>query len=110
MNFQARLKQAIEKSGLTQTQVAKKINVTHASVSRWVNGGSYTMENAIALAKVLNVEPAWLVFGVDDLSAVQTEPPDWEELRNQIEKLAPAYQQIVGVIVAALVQQYAEKK
>lgn len=62
--FWARTKEALEEAHLpaTQVYVAKRLGVRQPSVSEWnVEGGYPTLENAISLAKLLNVNVEWLL-------------------------------------------------
>lgn len=46
---------AIDKAGLTQTQVAEAMHVSKSQVSEWIKGTrNITSANLISLAKVLN--------------------------------------------------------
>ena len=62
--FWARTKEALEEARLpaTQVYVAKRLGVRQPSVSEWnVLGGFPTLENAISLARLLNVNVEWLL-------------------------------------------------
>ncbi|MBQ9601508.1 MAG: helix-turn-helix domain-containing protein [Neisseriaceae bacterium] len=59
-----RIKYKREQFNLSMTQLAKLVNVTHASISQWENGLSKpNAENTNALQKVFGCSVAWLLYG-----------------------------------------------
>lgn len=57
-----RLSKALNDSGLGQRELAEKSHLTESSISHYINGRhAPSKESAEALAKVLNVTPAWLL-------------------------------------------------
>jgi len=59
-----RVKEALGEAGLPDTQVfvARQLKMAQASVALWNRPGGYpTLENAISLAKLLNVNVEWLL-------------------------------------------------
>jgi len=91
----------MEELNFNQTQIAAKLDVSKNAVSKWLNGGTITMENAVKLAELLKVEPAWLIFGVDNLKDLEVQV-DPEQLKQRIEQLSEQNQKIISVIVDAL--------
>lgn len=60
--FIKRLKLAIEKSGLTQTEICDRTGITKGALSSYLSGRYIPKnDNTYKLAKVLNVSPAWLI-------------------------------------------------
>lgn len=61
----ARIKECRTALGLTLDQVAKRIGMTHPSVSGWENGKVATMkaDSFMRLCDVLQVRPIWLWTG-----------------------------------------------
>ena len=62
--FWARTKEALEDARLPATQVyiAKRLSISQPSVSEWNSEGGFpTLENTIALAKLLGVNVEWLL-------------------------------------------------
>jgi len=50
------IQEAIDRSGMSQREVAQAMSVDESTVSRWCNGGcSLTLEHAITLAKLLRI-------------------------------------------------------
>ena len=61
-----RIKQSREKLNLSQTDVAKSLGLRPQSVQQWEEGGSSPRGKRIqALSDLLQVNPYWLLFGVD---------------------------------------------
>ena len=58
------LKELRIKSGLTQIELAEKINTNHKTISSWENGSSLpSLDNFVDLAKVFNVNYPTLFYG-----------------------------------------------
>ena len=54
-----------ERSGLTQTQVAKLVGVSSASVARLEKEGCYDTRTAVKYAKAMNIQPIYLLDGLN---------------------------------------------
>lgn len=63
-NIAKRIREARQKIGLTQAEVARRMGISRTSASIWESGGSVSQENIPRLAKVLKVTPEWLHYGV----------------------------------------------
>ena len=64
--FAIRLKQAMETSGLTATELSKESNVGKSDISNYLNGKYLPKQDkCYLLAKALNVDPGWLMTGVE---------------------------------------------
>ena len=60
-----RLLRAMERAGINQVELAKRIGVTHGTISQYLSDTIVPRQNRIAaMAKVLGVSPAWL-WGFD---------------------------------------------
>ena len=59
-----RITQARLKAGITQAELARRMNISRASVSIWESGGNVSQENILRLAKLLRVTPEWLQYEV----------------------------------------------
>lgn len=61
----ARLKLALAARGITPGTLAKKIQVTRATVHYWFSGSTKKLDsdNLFAAAKILGVRPRWLATG-----------------------------------------------
>lgn len=58
-------KYARERSGLTQTQIAKLVGVAQACVNRLEREGCYNVKTAVKYAKHMNTTPLRLLDGLD---------------------------------------------
>jgi transcriptional regulator with XRE-family HTH domain len=81
-----KLKQIRESKGLTQLELASKMNIIRSTVSRWESGDSIPRVNNIAeICKILNIS----VVEISDLQPINT-----KEINNYIEHL-PKEKQII---------------
>lgn len=62
-NIGLRLRSARRDKGLTQDELAKEAGTNQAVIQKIENGKSLRPRNIMDIAKVLNVNPAWLQFG-----------------------------------------------
>ena len=60
-----RLKYALELRGMKAVDLAKELGLSRASISQWLSSTTKELsaKNALNAAKVLNIDPYWLVFG-----------------------------------------------
>ena len=60
-----RLRQCRQALGRAQSDVAAAVEVSNAAISKWESNGSSAVSAIVALeiARYLNVNPYWLVFG-----------------------------------------------
>ncbi|WP_281537191.1 helix-turn-helix domain-containing protein [Parasutterella excrementihominis] len=79
-----RLKYALDLRGMSAAELARKLGVSKTSVSLWLSSTTKDLAatNALNAAKILEVDPYWLVFG--------TGGPET--------KLTPQEQNILGTI------------
>ncbi|MDH0157330.1 S24 family peptidase [Stutzerimonas stutzeri] len=93
MEFKDRLTQRLKETGLTQSELAKRINVSKTTITFWKTGvNKLSGENLMALAKALRCSARWLATGegapvpeglsldkpwldMDDASNVEQGPP-----------------------------------
>jgi transcriptional regulator with XRE-family HTH domain len=59
-----RIKQARLKAGISQAELARRMNISRASVSIWESGGNVSQDNIVRLSKLLRVTPEWLQYEV----------------------------------------------
>lgn len=63
-DFDDRLRLAIKMKGITQKELAARIGVSEAIVSRWVRGNRFPhAKQLFALAEALDVDAEWLTLG-----------------------------------------------
>lgn len=66
-SFASRLKEATTDAGLTMGAVSQKVGVARSSASAWYNGQNAPAHvKLLDLAKILNVTPEWLLFGIGE--------------------------------------------
>lgn len=63
--FSEQLAESMKKAGLTQSQLAQKIQVTQAAVSKWLNGTVPKGDQLLSLSDALSVKMEWLLTGMD---------------------------------------------
>lgn len=71
--LQDRIKLALEKSGLSKTDLWKGCGVSSSTVTTWFNGRNQSINgnNLLKAAKVLGVNPSWLADGQGYMSQSQ---------------------------------------
>lgn len=64
----ARIRAARTRSGLSQTELARALNVNRSTVGHWEReqGFSPTVEHINTMSEIMNVSVSWLLQGVDD--------------------------------------------
>ena len=66
MKFSERIAEAIKSSGLSQKEIAEKLNITESNITNWKNGENLpSVEVLFNLCKLLN-ESADYLLGLDD--------------------------------------------
>lgn len=62
--IQKRLAEAIKQSGMTQTAIAKELNIGQSQISRYIKGEKMPALDTFAnLCAVLDVDPADILWG-----------------------------------------------
>ena len=97
-DFAARLRQAMENSGLRANQVAERTGLSKARISQYVNG-RYTpkWDGICRLAEVLSVSPAWLM-GEDGGASGEKDLPAGRDLPSGIRRLDLRSYPMLGAI------------
>lgn len=77
MKWNDRLRQARDRAGITNTDIAKACKVKPASVTGWMSGDTVNIEaqNLLAACKLLGVSPFWVMLGEDSEQAGMTMLP-----------------------------------
>ena len=66
--IKARIGEAISQSGLSQTELAKRLSVTQSCVAHYIKGDSVpSLETFALLCEVLDEDPAYLL-GLEDVA------------------------------------------
>ena len=84
------IKQKRIELGLTMKELANKVGVSEATISRWESGNIATMKQTkiALLAQVLGISPAVLVSGeIPDASTTQLTPRDERQIAQDLEKM-----------------------
>ena len=84
--LQDRIKLALEKSGLSKTDLWKGCGVRSSTVTSWFKGPNQTISgvNLMNASKILGVNPDWLATGNGDMKA-EIYSPNNRELESSIE-------------------------
>lgn len=97
-----RISEVVEKSGLTKTAFAQKINVSQQYVSKLVNNGVPSERTLADICRVFNVDPVWLETGEGEM--FRTESVDSELTRLVGELMADKPGSFKQRVVAALLR------
>ena len=66
MKFSERIAEAIKSSGLSQKEIAEKLNISESNITNWKNGENLpSVEVLFNLCKLLNASADYLL-GLDD--------------------------------------------
>lgn len=68
-----RLRKRRREFGWTQVQLAEEVGTSQAVIQKIENGKSLRPRILEDLAKALDVSPSWLMFGVEEISALDDE-------------------------------------
>lgn len=89
--FADRLIAKMNEKRLTQSQLARRLNVTPTAVWNWENGNSTPRRNSLEkLSRVLGVDVDWLTDGFDQ------DEDDSEEVRDSLEDEIERFRQWVA--------------
>ena len=78
-----RLKTARKTAGCTQTELARVVGVSNATVSDWESGVVHNLEaqNLLNICDFFNISPTWLQFGRGDMNQVALSADDLHALQ-----------------------------
>jgi len=116
MSYAERLAKALDAAGLNQSELARALGITTASVSNIMTGASKSMaaDNSVRAAKLLNVSPYWLATGQGPMRPAGTSPLA-TRMAAEFDRLVPdsmrerVYAQVMGLIeIAACVDRTQE--
>ncbi|GIU42782.1 hypothetical protein TUM4438_10140 [Shewanella sairae] len=57
-----RISDAIKACGLSNTELAKRVNVERTSIGKWIQTGRLSVENLANLCSVLNIDPKYFMY------------------------------------------------
>lgn len=85
LGFGDRLRRRREDMSLTQTDVANALGLTRAAIAQWESHSTSPTVLAIRnLARVLEVKPEWLLFGIESRVEVQYKPVPGQTLVTEV--------------------------
>jgi transcriptional regulator with XRE-family HTH domain len=81
-----RVRAAIDASGLTQAEIARRVGVERQTVGDWYHGRSINIrpEHLFALADTLGIEARWLATGKGPKLAIKHPPMDYAEALSRL--------------------------
>ena len=98
VDIKDRIKEALEKRELTQSELAEKANIDKGQLSSYISGKYKPRQNNIdALSVALNVSEAWLM-GFDVPMERKAFEQQWDKESQQLEdKISAFYHQLKGL-------------
>ena len=63
MTLSSRLQKSMDKAGMSQNELARRVGVSQAAIQKLISGKSETSRNIFEIANCLGVDPTWLVSG-----------------------------------------------
>lgn len=66
INHTANIKRIAKDKGIQLYELAEKLEITKETLSRLINGTNPTISTIEKFARVLNVEPSEILFGIKD--------------------------------------------
>ena len=94
--FKARLKEALQASGMNHAALATAVGVTPQAVSRWFKHGMIARSRLVAVASALGVSVEWLLTGAE-------RPPAAEDL-TQLQQLYSATSAEIRQLIDTVLQ------
>lgn len=80
MEFHERLYEVRKNAGMTQSDLAERLNVSRQAVSRWEMGTAKPeFENLIAISNIFGVSIDYLLKGSVEIAATNTQPEQEQE-------------------------------
>ena len=85
MKFSSIFRSLLSEQGLTQQSIAKKLNTTQQTVSRWINGQNEPdLKMLNSLADIFNCSVDYLLGREDDFGFIQTTGEDYTSSEKRI--------------------------
>ena len=100
-----RLRFALDRSGMSQAELAERIGVTKGSVSNWILGRVSSIKSGTInkLADVLDVDARWLVTGAGshDQPAEPEELAEVIDFKKALQRASEQQREMLGAIASA---------
>jgi transcriptional regulator with XRE-family HTH domain len=98
-----RVRAARESAGFTLAELGKRVGLSQPTLSKIENGQVLQSSYLQHIAKVLDVDPEWLLRG--EVSAKRVRP-EAEDIANMVSALPEDYRLMIQNIVIAVVKSY----
>ncbi len=72
MLFQERIKNAIKTSGLTQKEIAKKLNIRESNITNWKKGENFPSIEILYKLCIILDESSDYLLGLEDEAGIKT--------------------------------------
>ena len=89
-------------NGLSQDQLAEKLNVSRQAISRWESGAIPDMENILRLSRYFDCSIDYLFDNDKDLSAPAPEKGKSQEQKEQKKRLSPETLCLILIIISLI--------
>ena len=103
MNLSEKLKNAREKAGLSQKDVAEALNISRQSVSKWETGKAYPdIDNLIILSELYNVSVDYLIKDKQESSTKKSVENSFQEKQENQSNNFTFNHESFGIVAATL--------
>ena len=91
--------------------LALEVGVDQSAISRWKQGMSITMGNAVKLCEELDISLDWLMMGRGTIDMHKSEPPDqvWKDVDDFIANLSPEMAEKLTAMLEASYQKVRQR-
>jgi phage repressor protein C with HTH and peptisase S24 domain len=86
-SLQDRISEAMEKSGVGQAELARRLRIKQPSVHALLNGSSQRTKYILDIAQALGVRPEWLQDGVGDMHINEAPPHSQHSKLNVLQQI-----------------------
>lgn len=107
MTFAEKLQKLRKQNGLSQEQLAEKLNVSRQAVSKWEMGTIPDMENMVKLGRYFDCSLDYLMNDDIDTNAKSQQSPKTEN-RNLAWKCIASGLMIIGIVLSLLMPLFAK--
>lgn len=96
--FRTRLKALTDGRGMLNVDLAKALNISASSISRWYSERGPDLTSAWILADFFNVSIDWIVGRTDERYSVI--PEDFQQLLNKYETATPTDRLVIDTLLS----------